>query len=80
MFGNIGYRKRKGGGGNESDQRYRSGEGAPFSSYQLSNGDNDNNGGGLFARAGVTLHLTDADDLSLTGDTSKNKSQTPNIK
>jgi outer membrane receptor protein involved in Fe transport len=66
-YANLGYRRRKGEGGNESDQRYRANETAPFSSYQYSNGDNNNNGGGLFARAGLTVHLSDADDLSLSG-------------
>ncbi|MBR1448767.1 MAG: TonB-dependent receptor [Prevotella sp.] len=66
-YANLGYRRRKGEGGNESDQRYRDNEAAPFSSYQQSKGDNNNNGGGLFARAGLTFHLSDADDLSLSG-------------
>jgi len=66
-FANVGYRKRRGSGSNMSDQRYRTAEDAPFSSYQLSEGANDNNGGGLFARAGMTWHITTADDLSLTG-------------
>ena len=64
---NLGYRKRRGNGGNMSDQRYRTAENAPFSSYQLSEGENNNNGGGLFARGGLTFHLTANDDLSLTG-------------
>ena len=66
-FANIGYRRRKGTGGNEAEQRYRQAEDQPFSSFQNSHGDNDNNGGGLFARAGLTFHLGEKDDLSLTG-------------
>ena len=66
-YANLGYRKRKGNGGNESDQRYRDGEGLPFSSYQQSEGENNNNGGGLFARAGLTVHLSDNDDVTLGG-------------
>ena len=66
-FANIGYRKRRGSGSNMSDQRYRAAESSPFSSYQISEGENDNNGGGLFARAGLTWHITNDDDLSLTG-------------
>lgn len=66
-YANIGYRHRKGEGGNESDQRYRSDETAPFSSYQQSRGDNNNNGGGLFTRGGLTFHLSDVDDISLSG-------------
>ena len=66
-YANIGYRKRRGNGGNESDQRYRAGEGLPFNSYQMSEGENNNHGGGLFSRAGLTFHLSDNDDLSLSG-------------
>ena len=66
-YANLGYRRRRGEGGNESDQRYRSAETAPFNSYQQSSGDNNNHGGGLFARGGLTLHLSNADDLSLAG-------------
>jgi len=66
-FANIGRRRRRGSGGNESEQRYRDSETAPFKTYQNAVGDNDNNGGGLFARAGLTLHLTENDDLGFTG-------------
>ena len=79
-YANLGYRKRRGTGGNMSDQRYRVGaldprslatngtqESSAFTSYQLSEGENDNNGGGLFARAGLTFHLTANDDLTLSG-------------
>ncbi|MCR4604005.1 MAG: TonB-dependent receptor [Prevotella sp.] len=66
-YANMGYRRRRGNGGNTSDQRYRDNETSPFSSYQLSEGENNNRGGNLFARAGLTLHLTADDDLSLSG-------------
>jgi len=78
-FANVGYRKRKGEGSNESDQRYRASETAPFSSYQYSDGDNNNNGGGLFARAGLTVHLSDLDDLSLTGMTMQGNRSNDNV-
>ena len=78
-FANLGYRKRRGSGGNMSDQRYRAAEGAPFSSYQLSEGDNDNNGGGLFARAGLTFHLSADDDLSLSGMTMQGNHKSDNL-
>ncbi len=66
-FANIGYRRRRGNGGNMSDQRYRTAEEAPFSSYQLSEGENNNHGGGLFSRVGLTFHVTKNDDVSLSG-------------
>jgi len=78
-YANLGYRRRKGSGGNESDQRYRAGETSPFNSYQLSSGDNNNHGGGLFARAGLTFHLSQADDLSLSGMTMQGKRENDNV-
>ena len=66
-YANIGYRRRRGSGGNMSDQRYRAAEGFPFSTYQVSEGENNDKGGGLFTRAGLTIHLTKDDDLSLSG-------------
>lgn len=78
-FANLGYRRRKGTGTNMSDQRYRTAEDAAFNSYQLSEGDNNNNGGGLFARAGLTFHLTASDDLSLTGMTMQGNHESDNL-
>ncbi len=78
-FANLGYRKRRGNGGNMSDQRYRAGDGMPFTSYQQSLGDNNNNGGGLFARMGLTLHLGLNDDLSLSGMTMQGNRESDNL-
>ena len=78
-YANLGYRKRKGNGGNMSDQRYRNDESSPFNSYQYSEGENNNNGGGLFARAGLTFHLSDDDDLSLAGMTMQGNRSSDNL-
>ena len=78
-YANLGYRKRKGNGGNMSDQRYRNNESSPFNSYQYSEGENNNNGGGLFARAGLTFHLSDDDDLSLAGMTMQGNRSSDNL-
>ena len=78
-YANLGYRKRKGNGGNMSDQRYRANENSPFNSYQFSEGENNNNGGGLFARAGLTFHLSDNDDLSLGGMTMQGNRSNDNL-
>ena len=78
-YANIGYRKRKGDGGNMSDQRYRASASSPFNSYQFSEGENNNNGGGLFARAGLTFHLSDNDDLSLGGMTMQGNHSNDNL-
>ncbi|MBQ9672108.1 MAG: TonB-dependent receptor [Prevotella sp.] len=76
---NLGYRKRRGSGGNLSDQRYRAATGSPFTSYQQSEGDNNNNGGGLFARAGLTFHLSANDDLTLSGMTMQGNRESDNL-
>ena len=61
-FANLGYRKRKGGGGALSEQTYKG-----SNTYQNYESESDNNGGNLFARAGLTWHLTKNDDLSVSG-------------
>ena len=78
-YANVGYRRRKGSGTNMSDQRYRADETAPFSSYQISEGENNDKGGGLFARAGLTLHLSKNDDLSLSGMTMQGNRSNDNL-
>jgi len=79
LYANVGYRRRSGNGGNTSDQRYRDNETAPFSSYQLSEGENNNKGGNIFTRAGMTFHLTEADDLSLSGTLTKGNRSNDNM-
>ncbi len=76
---NLGYRKRRGQGGNMSDQRYRDNETSPFKSYQQSEGDNNNNGGGLFARLGLTFHLSGNDDITLSGMTMHGNRENDNL-
>ena len=61
-FANIGYRKRKGAGGSMSEQHY-----LQTNTYQNYEGDNENRGGNLFSRLGFTWHMTQKDDLSLSG-------------
>ena len=77
-FANVGYRKRRGNGGNESEQYYKNADGS-LGNYQISNGENNNNGGGLFARAGVTVHLSQNDDLSLSGMTMQGNRSNDNL-
>ena len=78
-YANLGYRRRKGSGGNMSDQRYRDAEDQPFKSYQLSEGDNNNNGGGLFGRLGLTFHITENDDVSLSGMAMRGNRESDNL-
>ena len=67
-YANIGVRRRRGNGGSRSEQQY------PLQdSYQNSWGDDTHKGRGIFARAGLTFHLTGNDDLSLSGMTLQGK-------
>ncbi|MBR1394753.1 MAG: TonB-dependent receptor [Prevotella sp.] len=61
-YANLGYRRRRGGGGSISQQEY------PLQdTFMNIESDNDNRGRGLFGRAGLTFHLSDNDDLTLSG-------------
>ncbi len=62
-----------------SDASWLAGEGFPFATYQISEGDDNNNGGGLFARAGLTFHLTQNDDLALSGMTMQGNRESDNL-
>ncbi len=61
-YANVGYRRRRGNGGSESQQTYKQTQ-----EYQNSESDNSNRGGSLFARLGLTWHPTKRDDISLGG-------------
>ena len=73
-YANLGLRRRKGKGGSLSEQRY------PLQDTFLnSEGDDSNRGRGIFGRAGLTFHLTGADDLSLSGMTMQGKPSHDNV-
>ncbi len=80
VFGNIGYRKHSGSRNGLSETTYHGKSGAP-DTYQNYESESENDGGGLFARAGLTWHVTEKDELSLTGMTMQgdhdDKSLTP---
>ena len=61
-FGNIGYRRRKNAGGAESNQEY-----LKTNEYQWYRSENENRGGALFGRLGLTWHVTEKDDISVSG-------------
>lgn len=67
-FANIGYRRRKNGGGSLSEQIYKG-----SNTYQNYESENDRGGRNLFARAGLTWHFTGKDDLSFSGMTMQGK-------
>ena len=72
-YGNIGYRARRGGGGSESEQQY-----LQTNEYQRYYSEDNNRGGGLFARAGLTWHLTEKDDITLSGMTMQGSRESDN--
>lgn len=61
-YANVGYRARKGGGGSLSEQTYLKSQ-----TYQNYESENDNDGGNLFTRAGLTWYMTGKDELSIGG-------------
>ena len=73
-YANIGHRRRRGGGGSISEQEY------PLQdTYMNIESDNDNRGRGLFGRAGLTFHLSDDDDLTLSGMALRGKPSSDNV-
>ncbi len=67
-FANLGYKTRRNKGGASSEQTYTG-----SNTYQNYYRESDNTGGNLFARAGLTWHITGNDDLSLSGMTMAGK-------
>lgn len=61
-FANVGFRRRRGEGGSESEQHYKQ-----TNTYQTYDSESQNKGRNIFARMGLTWHFTKNDDLSLTG-------------
>ena len=72
-YGNIGYRARRGGGGSESEQEY-----LQTRQYQRYHSEDTGRGGGLFARAGLTWHLTAKDDITVSGMTMQGNRKSDN--
>jgi len=72
-FANVGYRQRRGGGGNEAEQNHLNTQ-----TYQDMQGDNDRKGASLFTRAGLTWHASQWIDVALTGMTLQGKRDNSN--
>ncbi len=70
----MGYRRRKNNGGSLSEQTYKG-----SNTYQNYEAENNRGGGNLFARAGLTWHFTDKDDLSFSGMTMQGKRDNESI-
>ena len=69
-YANVGFRRRRGSGGSESEQHYKQ-----TNEYQTYKSDSENKGRNFFARAGLTWHPTKNDDISLGGMTLQGKPQ-----
>ena len=61
-YANIGYRHRKNSGRSESYQEY-----LETNQYQRYASQSSNRGNNLFSRAGITWHITEKDDIGLSG-------------
>ncbi len=73
-FGNIGYRERKNTRNGFSETIYPSTD-----QYQRYENESDNGGHNLFARAGLTWHITKKDELSVSGMTMQGKHENNNL-
>ncbi len=73
-FGNIGFRKRKHERNSLSETTYKNNN-----QYQNYESESENGGQNLFARAGLTWHMTKNDELSLTGMTMQGNHESDNI-
>lgn len=60
-YAGVGFRMRRNKGGSEMQRKFTDG------TYTNSSGESKNNGNGLFARLGATFHITDNDDIGLSG-------------
>lgn len=60
-FAGVGFRMRRNTGGSTMDRQYDNGE------FMESEGSNPNRGNFVFIRLGATYHVTDYDDISLSG-------------
>ena len=67
-YANLGFRRRKNESGSESQQIYKQ-----TNTYENYENETRNRGRNLFARAGLTWHFTEHDDLSLGGMTMQGK-------
>ena len=67
-YANVGYRRNRGKGGSESQQDYKQ-----TNQYQNYDSESSNKGRSIFARAGLTWHITKDDDFSLAGMTMHGK-------
>ena len=66
-YASIGYRHREDESGAKTEQTFYAGADGIPTSYQNSESVSNNRGNNLFMRAGLTLHATKNDDLSLSG-------------
>lgn len=73
-YANLGQRRRRGNGGNISEQHY-----LQQNTFLDSESDNTNKGQGLFGRGGLTFHLTDNDDLTASGMFMRGKPSQENV-
>lgn len=66
-FAGLGFRMRRNTGGSKMNRQFLDAEGNPDGLYTLSDGESHNRGRNVFARLGFTYHLTEKDDIGLSG-------------
>ena len=66
-FAGLGFRMRRNKGGSKMDRQFLNEDGTPNGLYTVSEGESPNRGNNIFARLGLTYHLTDKDDIGVSG-------------
>ena len=66
-FAGLGFRMRRNKGGSKMNRRMLDDNGDPNGLFTIGEGESKNSGRNLFARLGLTYHITDKDDISING-------------
>ena len=66
-FAGLGFRMRRNTGGSKMERTFLDEDGNPNGQFTNSEGKSPNRGRNIFARLGFTYHLTDKDDIGLSG-------------
>lgn len=66
-FAGLGFRLRRNKGGSKMDRRMLDDNGDPNGLFTLGEGESKNRGRNMFARLGLTYHMTEKDDIGING-------------
>ncbi|MDE7351278.1 MAG: TonB-dependent receptor, partial [Muribaculaceae bacterium] len=66
-FAGLGFRMRRNTGGSKMERRMLDDNGDPNGLFTIGEGESKNRGRNLFARLGLTYHMTEKDDIGING-------------